>query len=64
LRKEHQEKSLLERKRFYEIARGSIVEIDAAIDIANDLGYIRNCEIDKLEEKMVRCFKMISGLIR
>lgn len=27
-------KSALERKRFYEIARGSIIEIDAALDIS------------------------------
>jgi four helix bundle protein len=33
-------KSETERKRFYEIARGSIIEIDAAMDIANDLKYI------------------------
>ena len=33
-------KSETERKRFYEIARGSIIEIDAALDIANDLKYL------------------------
>jgi four helix bundle protein len=33
-------KSLAERKRFYEIARGSVIEIDAALDIVVDLGYI------------------------
>jgi len=32
-------KSLAERKRFYEIARGSLIEVDAALDIAMDLGY-------------------------
>ncbi|HUQ65900.1 MAG TPA: four helix bundle protein [Flavitalea sp.] len=33
-------KSSLERRRFYEIARGSIIEIDAALQISFDLGYI------------------------
>lgn len=32
-------KSAVERKRFYEIARGSVIEIDAALDIALNLGY-------------------------
>jgi four helix bundle protein len=32
-------KSDLERKRYYEIARGPVIEIDAALDIANDLKY-------------------------
>jgi len=34
-------KSLGERKRFYEIARGSVIEIDAALDVAEDMGYIK-----------------------
>src|SRR5260221_1490451 len=32
-------KSSTERKRYYEIARGSVVEIDTALDIAVALGY-------------------------
>ena len=32
-------KSKLERRRFYEIARGSLVEIDAAIEIAVNLTF-------------------------
>ena len=34
-------KSLGEGKRFYEIARGSVIEIDAALDVAEDMGYIK-----------------------
>jgi len=56
-------KSETERKRFYEIARGSIVEIDAALDIADDLKYLDNYDTLKIGEAMVRCFKMLSGLI-
>jgi four helix bundle protein len=33
-------KSETERKRYYEIARGSLIEIDAALDIANVLSYL------------------------
>ena len=56
-------KSEVERKRFYEISRGSIIEIDAALDIAKDLNYLQNLELDKLCELMVRTFKMLTGLI-
>lgn len=56
-------KSEAERKRYYEIARGSIIEIDAALDIATELDYLSNIKIDKLGESMVRSFKILTGLI-
>ena len=57
-------KSETERKRFYEISRGSIIEIDAAIDIACDLQYLGNYETSRLGEEMVQTFKILSGLIK
>lgn len=56
-------KSENERKRFYEISRGSIIEIDAALDIAKDLNYLNNHNTDKFGESMIRSFKMLCGLI-
>ena len=56
-------KSEAERKRFYEISRGSIIEIDAALDIASDLQYLENIKLDKLSEYMIQTFKTLSGLI-
>ena len=56
-------KSLRERKRFYEIARGSIIEIDAALDIACELGYMSKEKITELGKLMVRTFQMISKMI-
>ena len=56
-------KSETERKRFYEIARGSIIEIDAALDIAKDLKYLDNYDTLNIGETMIRCFKILSGLI-
>jgi len=56
-------KSEIERKRFYEISRSSIVEIDAALDIANGLEYLKNYDTSKVGEAMVRCFKILTGLI-
>ena len=55
-------KSETERKRFYEISRSSIVEIDAALDIAGGLEYLKNCDASKLGEEMIRCFKILTGL--
>src|SRR5215204_4576050 len=45
-------KSERERKRFYEISRGSIIEIDAALDIASDLTYLKNYDLTKIGETM------------
>ena len=56
-------KSEAERKRFYEIARGSLIEIDAALDIANDLDYLKKGNLLILGEKMIKCFKLLSGMI-
>jgi four helix bundle protein len=56
-------KSETERKRFYGIARGSMVEIDAALDIANDLEYLKKIDTGTLGETMIKCFKLLSGLI-
>ncbi|GAB4092841.1 four helix bundle protein [Flaviaesturariibacter terrae] len=56
-------KSDAERKRFYEIARGSVIEIDAALDIANDLGYCDTYDFSILQDNMVRTFKILSSLI-
>jgi four helix bundle protein len=56
-------KSESERKRFYEIARGSVIEIDAALDIAKDLEYLNNLELIKLGDSMIRCFKILTALI-
>ncbi|HEX7847233.1 MAG TPA: four helix bundle protein [Chitinophagaceae bacterium] len=56
-------RSEAERKRFYEIARGSVIEIDAALDVANDLAYLQKDTLQKLGEAMIRCFKLLSGLI-
>ena len=56
-------KSALERKRFFEIARGSIIELDAAFDIANQLGYFKIESEGSLGPMVVDGFKMLSALI-
>ena len=56
-------KSEQERKRYYEISRGSIIEIDAALDVAQELKYLDNFELAQLEESMIKTFRTLSGLI-
>ncbi|MES2329478.1 MAG: four helix bundle protein [Bacteroidota bacterium] len=56
-------RSEAERKRYYEISRGSIIEIDAALDIANELKYLETYSMETLGKLMVQCFKMLSGMI-
>src|SRR5262245_49646390 len=57
-------KSETERKRYYEIARGSLIEIDAALDIASALNYLKKIDLSKLGDKMIRCFKLLTGLLK
>ncbi len=56
-------KSEVERKRYYEIARGSAIEIDAALDIAKKLKYLENISVENLGAAMIQCFKLLTGLI-
>ncbi len=57
-------KSAVERRRFYEISRGSLIELDAAIGIACQLGYVTLDELKPLGETIVKTFKILSGMIR
>lgn len=56
-------KSEVERKRFFEISRGSVIEIDAALDAASDIGYCSKENLKELGLSMVRCFSMLSKLL-
>ena len=56
-------KSELEKKRYYEIARGSVVEIDAALDIVVGLEYTRKEKLANLGEFIVATFRLLTGLI-
>ena len=56
-------RSAIERKRFYEIARGSVIEVDAALDIAVELNYTTKERLYELGQFMIRCFQMISKMI-
>jgi four helix bundle protein len=56
-------KSKNERIRYFEIARGSVIEIDAAIGIAYKLSYASLEQFQPLGDNIIKSFKLISGLI-
>ena len=57
-------KSPDERKRFYEIARSSLVEIDTQLEIATRLNYSNEQSIQSHSETMNHLFAMLSNLIK
>lgn len=56
-------KSETERKRFFEIARGSLVEIDTQFEIAKELNLLNDNELKLLEKDLIDVFSMVSKLI-
>jgi four helix bundle protein len=56
-------KSKKDRCRFYEIARGSIVEIDSVYESAVDLEYNKREELQEVGTLVKRCFSMVTNLI-
>lgn len=56
-------KSPQERKRFFEISRGSVIEVDTAMDVAVDLSYCSPADVQVLGEKLIKTFKILCGLI-
>jgi four helix bundle protein len=50
-------------KRFYEISRGSLVELDAALEICVELGYFTKDQLQEVGSLMLRTFQMLSKLI-
>lgn len=55
--------SLREKKQFYSVARGSIVESQSQLLLARDIGYLSDEEHKALSSKAVRVHKLLNGLI-
>lgn len=56
-------KSLVERKRFYEISRGSLIEVDTIFDLAEALQYVSKDELAETGILLIDTFKMLSRMI-
>ena len=57
-------KSNNERNRFYEIARSSVIEVETAIEISNDLGFMESEGTQKIGNLILREFQMLSRMIK
>lgn len=56
-------KSIAERKRFFEISRSSIVEVDTALEVTNDLHYCSMEDMKILGEHLMHRFRLLTLLI-
>ena len=55
--------SKVEKKRFYEISRSSLVEMDTQFEIASLLNYYKTGQMKKMEEYMESVFRILSKMI-
>jgi four helix bundle protein len=56
-------KSLNERNRYFEISRGSVIEIDTAFAIAYKLNYASLEKLQVLENLIIQSFKFLTRMI-
>lgn len=56
-------RSAIERKRYLVVARGSVVEIEAVLEVAVDLNYIKKESLSIIGELLNKCFAMLSKMI-
>lgn len=57
-------KSGTERNRFFEVARGSVIEVDTAFEIALSLNYLQREQLIELSNLLLRSFQLISKMIQ
>ena len=55
--------SKLEKRRFYEISRSSVVELDTQFEIGIILEYYRNGQMKEMEQYLESVFRMLSKMI-
>ena len=56
-------RSPIERKRFFEVSRGSLIEVDAILETAVDLKYFSVEQLSTISELLNKCFAMLSKII-
>lgn len=56
-------KSVAERKRYLVVSRGSVVEIDAVLEVVIDLNYVKKDSLERIGELLNKCFAMLSKMI-
>lgn len=56
-------RSAIERKRFIDISRGSLIEVDAILETAVDLKYFSIDQLTTVGELLNKCFAMLSKMM-
>ena len=56
-------KQAVERRRYYEISRGSVAEIDTILDIAEELGYFKKEDLIQTGDLIIKTFQMLGKMI-
>jgi four helix bundle protein len=57
-------KSKAERKRFLVVSRGSLIELDTALDISIELLYLEGENLNAVSMSIISCFSQLSKLIK
>jgi four helix bundle protein len=57
-------RSPVERKRFFEVSRGSLIEIDAILETAVDIDYFRTEELSVVAGLLNKSFAMLSNMMK
>jgi four helix bundle protein len=57
-------RSATERKRFFEISRGSVIEIDAILETAIDINYLTTEDLTQIGLLLNKCFAMLSNMMK
>ncbi|KQT16876.1 four helix bundle protein [Chryseobacterium sp. Leaf404] len=57
-------KSETERKRYFEIARGSVIELDSCFDITVESEYLALNDLEKIGNKLKTTFILLSGMLK
>ena len=57
-------RSPVERKRFIEVSRGSLIEVDTILETAVDLEYYSTNELTKVGELLNKSFAMLSNMMK
>ncbi|ROI00564.1 four helix bundle protein [Chryseobacterium daecheongense] len=57
-------KSETERKRYFEIARGSVIELDSCMDIVVECDYVKKENLEKAGSLIKTSFVLLSGMLK
>lgn len=53
-----------ERKRYFEISRGSVIELDSCFDMIIESEYLNLHEMEKVGVKLKTTFILLSGMLK